>query len=104
MSPPFYGTQAGGGNTYFRLRAGIERFLITDVNNAAAGARSASQIPLMWDHVTMKAIDFSHVPGGGNVLYMDLHVEFLRYPAPRFPMTVDSARTLGRYNKPFDGF
>ncbi len=104
VSPIFYGTQAGGGNTFRRLRAGIERFLITDVNNPAASATSSSRIPLMWDHVTLKVIDFSHAPGGGNVLYLDCHVEFLRYPGARFPMTVDSARTLGRYNRPFDGF
>lgn len=104
VSPMFHGTQAGGGNTYRRLRDGIERFLITDVNNPAASNMGAARIPLMWDHVTLKTIDFSHVPGGGNVLYLDLHVEFLRYPAARFPMTVDSARTLGRYNRPFDGF
>lgn len=104
VSPAFHGTQAGGGNTFRRLRDGIERFLITDVNSPASGAAAASRIPLMWDHVTAKVIDFSHAPGGGNVLYLDGHVEFLRYPASRFPMTVDSARTLGRYNKPFDGF
>ena len=23
---------------------------------------------------------FNHIPGGGNVLYMDGHVEFVRYP------------------------
>jgi prepilin-type processing-associated H-X9-DG protein len=57
----------------------------------------------MWDHATTKVIDFSHAPGGGNVLYLDGHVEYLRYPANRFPFTVDSARTLGRYGHPFDG-
>jgi len=98
------GTQAGGGNILHRLREGIERFLITDVNNPAAGGRGASQVPLMWDHASTKVIDFSHAPGGGNVLYLDGHVEFLKYPADRFPFTVDSARTLGRYGKPFDGF
>ena len=28
---------------------------------------------------------FNHVPGGSNVLYMDGHVEFLRYPS-KFPV------------------
>ena len=100
----YAGTQAGGGNVLRRLQQGIERFLITDINNPAAGALAASQIPLMWDHVSTNLIDFSHVPGGGNVLYLDGHVEFLKYPATRFPMTPDSSRTLGRYGKPFDGF
>ena len=100
----YAGTQAGGGDTLRRLRAGIERFLITNVNNAAQGARASSAVPLMWDHCTTKVVDFSHIPGGGNVLYLDGHVNYLRYPAERFPFTVNSARTLGRYGKPFDGF
>ncbi|MCF6284527.1 MAG: DUF1559 domain-containing protein [Candidatus Hydrogenedentes bacterium] len=103
VSALYAGTQAGGGDVLFRLREGIERFLITDINNPAASAQSSSTIPLMWDHATTNVIDFSHIPGGGNVLYLDGHVEYLRYPADRFPMTLDSARTLGRYGKPFDG-
>ncbi len=99
------GTQVGGdGNTLFRLREGIERFLITDINNPGMSAQAASVIPLMWDHISTKVKDFAHVPGGGNVLYLDGHVEFLLYPSGRFPMTEDSARIFGRYNRPFDGF
>jgi prepilin-type N-terminal cleavage/methylation domain-containing protein/prepilin-type processing-associated H-X9-DG protein len=104
VSALYAGTQAGGGDTILRLRDGIERFLITDINNAASSAQASTTIPLMWDHATTKVIDFSHIPGGGNVLYLDGHVEYLRYPSDRFPMTLDSARTLGRYGKPFDGF
>jgi prepilin-type N-terminal cleavage/methylation domain-containing protein/prepilin-type processing-associated H-X9-DG protein len=104
VSAAFDGTQVGGGNTIFRLREGIERFLITDINNPAGSARATSIVPVMWDHVSTATKDFAHVPGGGNVLYMDGHVEFLRYPAERFPMTEDSARTFGRFDRPFDGF
>lgn len=99
------GTQFGGdGNTIYRLRNGIERFLITDVNNPGAAAQSQSIIPMMWDHISTKVVDFSHVPGGTNVLYMDGHVEFLSYPSDRFPATHDSARVFGRYNRGFNGF
>jgi len=99
------GSQVGGnGNTLYRLREGISRFLITDVNNAAASNQATSVIPILWDHISTKVVDFAHVPGGGNVLYQDGHVEFLTYPNDRFPMTEDSARTFGRYNRPFDGF
>ncbi len=99
------GTQVGGnGNTLFRLRDGISRFLITDVNNAAASSQATSVIPVVWDHISTNVADFAHVPGGGNVLYQDGHVEFLTYPNDRFPMTEDSARIFGRYNRPFDGF
>ncbi|MCC6698435.1 MAG: hypothetical protein IT365_22625 [Candidatus Hydrogenedentes bacterium] len=104
VSNTYAGTQAGGGDTLHRLKYGVERFLITDINSPAGSSMGASRIPLMWDHATTKVIDFSHVPGGGNVLYLDGHVEFMHYPSDRFPFTIDSARTLGRYGKPFDGF
>jgi prepilin-type N-terminal cleavage/methylation domain-containing protein/prepilin-type processing-associated H-X9-DG protein len=104
VSATYAGTQAGGGNVIRRLRLGIERFLIADINNPAASNRGASEIPVVWDHISTATGDFAHVPGGGNVLYLDGHVTFLKYPAEKFPMTEDSARTFGRYNRPFDGF
>lgn len=103
VSAAFAGTQSGGGNVMMRLREGIERFLITDINNPAASAKAQSEVAVMWDHVTTNTIDFNHIPGGGNVLYMDGHVNFLKYPDDKFPMTVDSARSFGRYNRPFNG-
>jgi prepilin-type N-terminal cleavage/methylation domain-containing protein/prepilin-type processing-associated H-X9-DG protein len=103
VSAAFAGTQVGGGNTLFRLREGIERFLITDINNPSASNEAQSTVPVMWDHITTAVEDFAHIPGGANVLYMDGHVQFLRYPGERFPMTEDSARIFGRYNRPFDG-
>ncbi|NIA13745.1 MAG: DUF1559 domain-containing protein [Nitrospiraceae bacterium] len=104
VSASYAGTQAGGGNTLYRLREGIERFLVSDINNPAASSAGQSAIPVMWDHLTTQVEDFAHVPGGGNVLYLDGHVTFVRYPGERFPMTQDSARTFGRYDRPFDGF
>lgn len=99
------GTQFGGdGNTLFRLGEGIQRFLITDINNPGASAQASSVVPVMWDHISTNVKDFAHVPGGGNVLYLDGHVDFLTYPSNKFPMTEDSARIFGRYNRPFDGF
>ncbi len=98
------GSQAGGGDTLYRLREGVERFMITDINNPAGSAQAQSTVPIMWDHVTTNPIDFSHIPGGGNVLYMDGHVRFIKYPAEEFPMTTDSARSFGRYNRVMNGF
>lgn len=103
VSSQFEGTQAGGGNTLYRLREGIERFLITDINNPAASAQAQSTVPTTWDHVTTNVKDFSHVPGGSNVLFLDGHVEFQRYPGDRFPTDVDAARSFGRYNRTMDG-
>jgi prepilin-type N-terminal cleavage/methylation domain-containing protein/prepilin-type processing-associated H-X9-DG protein len=90
-------------STLYRLRDGIERFFITDINNAAGSASAASVIPTMWDHVSTNTKDFAHVPGGQNVLYLDGHVQFSRYPGEVFPTTEDSARIFGRYNRVMNG-
>ena len=67
--------------TGYRLREGIERFLITDINNPAASAKAQSEIFVMSDDTSGDNMgNLNHVPGGGNVLYMDGHVEFVRYP------------------------
>jgi prepilin-type N-terminal cleavage/methylation domain-containing protein/prepilin-type processing-associated H-X9-DG protein len=73
-------TDAGQSRTVYRLREGIERFMITDINNPAASAMAQSEIPVMWDEVSTRVDWFSHVPGGCNVLYLDGHVEFVKYP------------------------
>ena len=72
-----------GGTTIYRLREGIERFLITDINNPAASAKSQSEICIMFDMIaTGNAIAyFNHVPGGSNTLFLDGHVEFIKYPS-----------------------
>ncbi|MDX9974848.1 MAG: DUF1559 domain-containing protein [FCB group bacterium] len=97
------GTQVGGGDRIYRLRLGVERFAVRDVNDAGAGGIAASQIPVLWDHLTGEVISFAHIPGGINVLYMDGHVEFLKYPGMRFPCTPDHARSAGCYGHLFDG-
>jgi prepilin-type N-terminal cleavage/methylation domain-containing protein/prepilin-type processing-associated H-X9-DG protein len=72
----------GGGKILYRLKQGIERFLITDINNPASGAKAQSEVFVMYDNVSQAASQFNHVPGGSNVLYMDGHVEFVKYPGP----------------------
>ena len=71
---------APGPNTVYRLREGIERFLITDINNPAASAQAQSTLWIMMDVLSTDVQNFNHIPGGSNVLYMDGHVEFIRYP------------------------
>jgi len=97
-----------GRETLYRLREGIERFLITDINNPAASTRAQSDIPVMHDIVMSPLSDmngelywisntagFNHMPGGSNVLYMDGHVEFVRYTGQegsmQFPLTIFAA-------------
>ncbi|HNR35009.1 MAG TPA: DUF1559 domain-containing protein [Candidatus Hydrogenedentes bacterium] len=72
--------------TLYQIREGVERFLVTDVNNPAAAALAQSGIPIMFDHVNTNIRQFNHVPGGTNVLFFDGHCEFLRYPGD-FPVT-----------------
>lgn len=73
----------GGSNTIYRLREGIERFLITDINNPSAKNMAQSSVWIMLDTLSAGGGEalFNHVPGGCNVLYMDGHVEFIRYVA-----------------------
>ncbi|NIA13990.1 MAG: DUF1559 domain-containing protein [Nitrospiraceae bacterium] len=74
----------GGGSTIYRLREGIERFMITDINNPAASAMAQSEIPIMADVAGTKPELFNHIPGGSNQLFLDGHVEFQRYPGKGF--------------------
>jgi len=76
----------GYSNTVHRLREGIERFVITDINNPAASATAQSEVWVMFDWVSANPAYFNHVPGGCNVLYMDGHVDFLRYPNTNAPV------------------
>lgn len=89
-----------GSHLVYCFREGIERFLVTDVNNPASGARAQSAIPVMWDAIGSNefsdsgdaAVVFNHIPGGSNVLYMDGHVGWVAYPGA-FPMS-DDVRVL----------
>jgi prepilin-type N-terminal cleavage/methylation domain-containing protein/prepilin-type processing-associated H-X9-DG protein len=86
-------------NSYMRLREGVERFNITDINNPAASASAQSNIVVMFDAwggddsaswwTTDKGssvLRFNHIPGGSNVLYMDGHVEYQRYSENKYPL------------------
>ncbi|MCP4643229.1 MAG: hypothetical protein GY851_22470 [bacterium] len=50
---------------------------------------------VMWDRMTTDPAQVAHRPLGANVLFMDGHVEFMRYdpddPNPTFPVTYVSA-------------
>ncbi|MBI3117927.1 MAG: DUF1559 domain-containing protein, partial [Candidatus Hydrogenedentes bacterium] len=94
-----------GGETVYRLREGIERFLITDINNPAASAEAQSTVAIYWDSVSSDpsaGAAFNHIPGGGNVLYMDGHVEFLKYQEfGEFPINGPWAVTYGLLSNVF---
>ena len=94
-------TGTAGGDQVLRLREGIERFFITDINNPAATAEAQSTIPVQWDTfgnfsdsgATAGGVVFNHLPGGCNVLYMDGHSDFIRYPT-QYPVIDDAGMLL----------
>ena len=89
---------------YYALREGIERFFIRDINNPAATAVAQSELPVMLDTWSDQGpfapmgdpgiASFNHVPGGSNVLYMDGHVEYVRY-GTKAPVMNSPAGTYG---------
>lgn len=99
------GIGSGSGDTHIRLKEGIERFMITDINNPAGSAQAQSQMPAMWDFTSASIRpgnpnevgtgSFNHIPGGSNVLYMDGHVEFQKFPGGDFPANPHSANVIG---------
>lgn len=76
------------GGTLYMIREGIERFFITDINDPAASAKAQSEIPVLIERPG------NHTPEGGNVLFMDGHVEFMTYAAVRWPMTTTTIDIL----------
>ena len=92
----------GDSDIILHTRDGIERFLITDINNAGASARAQSEVTLMWDRTSVTPEGYNHIPGGANVLYLDGHVEFLKYPNSRTPVALTSAyaMSLAGTNRP----
>jgi len=86
----------GGSDTVFHLKEGIERYMILDVNNAAETATAQSDIWVMCDHFSENVEDFNHVPGGCNILYLDGHVQFEKYPGIQ-PLTRGMAILVGGF-------
>ncbi len=75
------GTGSSGGSLIYQLREGVERFFITDIGNPAGAAMMQSKIPILIERPE------NHMPKGGNVLFMDGHVEFIKYDGTHWPMT-----------------
>jgi len=79
------------GKTVYRFREGIERCFIGDINNAAASNMAQSELVLMCDQVSTKVDEFNRVPGGSNVLYLDGHVSFVKFPSNEHPVNATIA-------------
>ncbi len=84
------GTGNANGDTVYRLREGVEHLFIThdwvrDTSNPAY--MGPSTIPVLIERPE------NHIPTGGNVLFMDGHIEFIEYPG-KWPMTETTIRIL----------
>ena len=75
-----------GERRFLRPREGVERFLITDINNPAGSASAQSTIPIMFEHIPAKGGKHA----GINVLYMDGHVEFKELGHGEFPAITET--------------
>ena len=79
------GHAPGGGSLYYRTRFGVGRMFIRDVNNPGRDSVADTQIPVMFDSTAQEGrTTFNHFPFGGNILYLDGHVEFQKYPDVRY--------------------
>lgn len=96
------GCGTAGSDEFMKLREGIERFMITGINKPGASAMAQSELPTMWDYVMsdlyrdgLRLIEYNHIPGGSNVLYMDGHVKFVKYTGNKWPAHAAAANALG---------
>ena len=86
------------GDVLHRLSSGVDQFLLTDTNNIFTGDEiGSSVVPIIWDQISTNIADFSHVPAGQNVLYLDGHVDFHRYDlnSTQFPVSPMTAAQFG---------
>ena len=91
-----YSIGTAGSDTVYRLREGVERYLITDINAPPKTKQSQTKVPVLWDTFGSNASEgttsanavFNHIPGGSNVLYLDGHVKFVQY-GEKYPLSSD---------------
>jgi prepilin-type N-terminal cleavage/methylation domain-containing protein/prepilin-type processing-associated H-X9-DG protein len=92
-SNPEYGPAPGGGTTYFRTAVNVGRFFIRDIDQAAGDMVADTEIPVLFDSVAYSNGErgitrMNHLPLGGNVLFLDGHVEFAKYDRPAYAPSV----------------
>jgi len=91
-----YTNDAGVDRTVRHLKEGVERFFITDINDTARSTESQSTLPFYGDLFGTDVGGFSHVPGGANWLYLDGHVQFIKY-GTEFPVTTVFAALFSKF-------
>lgn len=90
-----YGRAPGGGDIFYRTAINVSRLFIRDINNPTDGAKSDSEIPVVFDSVADNGmLKLNHQPGGGNILFLDGHAAFQSYR----PNRSNSAGSDWRYS------
>lgn len=85
------GLGTNGGVLIRRLREGVERFGVTDINSVEPAAKAEAAIWVLGDRVAAPESDgYAY---GANVLFKDGHVEFVPYGA-KAPVTAGMAHFL----------
>ncbi len=104
-----YGYDGPPDNTLYRLKYDVYETLFRSRPRRAgwqfvSSPVAPSFIPVLWDQISTDIAEFSHVPAGQNVLYMDGHVEYIRYTNQnvRFPTTPAFA-ALNMSTRPAEG-
>jgi len=62
---------------FYRLGKGVEIFFTTNYNDPEAAAKTRATIPVMFE--TFDSPGFGGDPDGANVLYLDGHVDYVRF-------------------------
>jgi len=96
-----YGHAPGGTDTYYRLSDSSGRYFIRDLNNPGNDMQADSAIPVMFDSVSdgTGRLTFNHMPVGGNVLYLDGHVQFVKYESTYSDENVETGWTFSYFGK-----
>ncbi|MBP9855821.1 MAG: DUF1559 domain-containing protein [Candidatus Pacebacteria bacterium] len=92
------GNGNAGGSMVRRFREGVERFMITDINNPASSSKAQSEIFVIFDKTSTNVSEYNHVPGGSNILYMDGHVAYEEYVG-QTPVNVVASSFMGAVTK-----
>lgn len=89
--------------TAMRLKRGVERLITTDIGNPNADKKAEGEIIVAFDtfgavvdaDTTAGDRSFNHLKQGCNVLYLDGHVRFRKYPSIWFPAIDDKVNVGG---------
>ena len=74
-----------------RLKRDVEYFFVENRSDPQAAANTRAAIPIMFE--TMESTVFGSDPDGANVLYLDGHVDYVRFGS-QFPVTADVQAVL----------